>query len=199
MECISKGNARNPYEFGVKVSLAVTHKQGLIVGGRSFPGNPYDGHVLNAQLEQTTNLLQDTGRSPQQVIVDLGYRGVDGDNPGVQIIHRGKYQSLSEHERRLLKRRQAIEPLFGHTKTGHRMDRCCGRPAKPRRSPNLTPLCSPESDPPSAGWRQLPWLGVLPHEGMLPGPWLSLDDEFGCWMISFFVSRPLPGRRRRPG
>jgi len=124
VECISKGKARNPYEFGVKVSLAVTHKQGLMVGARSFPGNPYDGHVLSAQLEQTSNLLQDLGRSPKQVIVDLGYRGVDADNPGVQIIHRGKYKSLTEHEKRLLKRRQAIEPLIGHTKVDHRMDRC---------------------------------------------------------------------------
>jgi IS5 family transposase len=124
VECISKGKARNPYEFGVKVSLVVTHKQGLMVGARSFPGNPYDGHVLSAQLEQTANLLQDTGRSPKQVIVDLGYRGVDADNPGVQIIHRGKYKSLSDHEKRLLKRRQAIEPLIGHTKSDHRMDRC---------------------------------------------------------------------------
>jgi transposase, IS5 family len=124
VECISKGKARNPYEFGVKVSLVVTHKQGLMVGARSFPGNPYDGHVLSAQLEQTTNLLQDTGRAPKQVIVDLGYRGVDADNPGVQIIHRGKYKSLSDHEKKLLKRRQAIEPLIGHTKADHRMDRC---------------------------------------------------------------------------
>ena len=61
---------------------------------------------------------------PKQVIVDLGYRGVDADNPGVQIIHRGKYKSLSDHDKRLLKRRQAIEPLIGHTKADHRMDRC---------------------------------------------------------------------------
>ena len=124
MECISKGKARNPYEFGVKVSLVVTHRQGLMVGARSFPGNPYDGHVLSAQLEQTSNLLQDLGRSPKQVIVDLGYRGVDADNPGVQIIHRGKCKSLTDHEKRLLKRRQAIEPLIGHTRSDHRMDRC---------------------------------------------------------------------------
>ncbi len=26
----------------------------------------------------------------------------------------------------------------------------------------------------AAGWRQLPWPVVLPHQGMLPGPWLSL-------------------------
>ena len=97
VECISKGKARNPCEFGVKVSLAVTHKQGLMVGARSFAGNPHDGHVLSAQLEQTTNLLQDLWHTPTQVIVDLGYRGVDSDNPGVQITHRGKYKSLSDH------------------------------------------------------------------------------------------------------
>ena len=95
-----------------------------MVGARSFPGNPYDGHVLSAQLEQTTNLLQDIGRRPQQVVVDLGYRGVDADNPGVEIIHRGKYKTMSDENKRLLKRRQAIEPLIGHTKADHRTDRC---------------------------------------------------------------------------
>ena len=124
VECISKGKARKPYEFGVKVSLAVTHKRGLMVGARSFPGNPFDGHILSAQLEQTTNLMQDLGRRPTQAIVDLGYRGVDADNPGVQIIHRGKYKSLTKQQRRWLKRRQAIEPAIGHAKSDHRMDRC---------------------------------------------------------------------------
>jgi len=124
VECIGKGKARKPYEFGVKVSLVVTHKQGLMVGARSFPGNPFDGHILSAQLEQTANLLQDLGRSPTQAIVDLGFRGVDADNPGVEIIHRGKYKSLTSQQRRWLKRRQAIEPVIGHTKSDNRMDRC---------------------------------------------------------------------------
>ena len=123
-ECISKGKARKPYEFGVKVSLVVTHLRGLMVGARSFPGNPFDGHTLAAQLEQTTNLLQDLGRAPKQAIVDLGYRGVDADNPGVEIIHRGKYKSLTKQQRKWLKRRQAIEPLIGHTKSDHGMQRC---------------------------------------------------------------------------
>ena len=92
VECIGKGKARKPYEFGVKVSLAVTHKQGLMVGARSFTGNPFDGHTLAAQLEQTSNLLQDLNRAPKQVVVDLGYRGVDADNPGIEIIHRGRYK-----------------------------------------------------------------------------------------------------------
>lgn len=30
VECIGKGRARKPYEFGVKVSLVVTHKQGFM-------------------------------------------------------------------------------------------------------------------------------------------------------------------------
>ena len=124
VECIGKGKARKPYEFGVKTSIAVTHKSGLMVGARTFPGNPYDGHVLNQQLEQTTILLEDTGKSPLQVIVDLGYRGVDQDNPTVEIIHRGKYRSLTKQQRRWLKRRQAVEPAIGHLKSDHRMDRC---------------------------------------------------------------------------
>jgi IS5 family transposase len=124
VECIGKGKARKPYEFGVKVSLAVTHKAGLMIGARSFTGNPYDGHILAAQLEQTTNLLQDLGRSPTQAIVDLGFRGVDADNPGVQIIHRGRYKTMTSQHRRWLRRRQAIEPMIGHTKSDNRMDRC---------------------------------------------------------------------------
>jgi transposase, IS5 family len=124
VECIGKGKARKPYEFGVKASIAVTHKSGLMVGARTFPGNPYDGHVLNEQLEQTTILLEDTGKAPQQVIVDLGYRGVDKDNPDVEIIHRGKYKSLTKQQRLWLKRRQAVEPAIGHLKSDNRMDRC---------------------------------------------------------------------------
>ena len=123
-ECIGKGKARKPYEFGVKASIAVTHKSGLMVGARTFPGNPYDGHILNQQLEQTCILLEDTRRIPKQVIVDLGFRGVDQDNPNVEIIHRGKYKSLTQQQRRWLKRRQAVEPAIGHLKSDHRMDRC---------------------------------------------------------------------------
>jgi len=123
-ECIGKGKARQPYEFGCKVSLAVTHKQGLMVGARSFPGNPYDGHTLAAQLEQTTVLLQDIGVKPTTAIVDLGYRGVDHEVAPVQVIHRGKSKTMTDVQRRWLKRRQAIEPAIGHTKQDNGMHRC---------------------------------------------------------------------------
>ena len=124
VECLAKGKARKPYEFGVKVSLAVTHKQGLLVGAKSFPGNPYDGHTLADQLEQTNKLLENIGVKPATVVVDMGFRGVDEEVAPVNLIHRGKHKTLTSQERRWLKRRQAIEPMIGHAKSDNRMDRC---------------------------------------------------------------------------
>jgi IS5 family transposase len=124
VECLAKGKARKPYEFGVKSAVVVSHKHGLMLGARTFPGNPYDGHILNAVLEQATNLLQDHAVRLKQVVVDLGFRGVDADNPDVQIIHRGKFKSLTSQQKRWLRRRQAVEPAIGHLKSDNRMDRC---------------------------------------------------------------------------
>ena len=95
----------------------------MVVVARTFPG-PYDGHILSAQLEQTGILLEDVGRTPKQVVIDLGFRGVDADNPDVEIIHRGKFKSITNQQRRWLKRRQAVEPAIGHLKSDHRMNRC---------------------------------------------------------------------------
>jgi IS5 family transposase len=124
VECISKGKARNPYEFGVKSGIAVTHQSGLVVGARTFPGNPYDGHTLHEQIEQVNILCGDHGVAVKEAVVDLGYRGVDAANPGVLIKHRGWIRSMSDKERQQLKRRQAVEPVIGHLKSDHRMARC---------------------------------------------------------------------------
>ncbi len=48
----------------------------------------------------------------------------DKDNQNLDIKHRGKFKSMTEQERKLLKRRQAIEPTIGHLKADHRMNRC---------------------------------------------------------------------------
>ena len=124
VECISKGKARNRYEFGVKVSLAVTHQQGLIVGAKRFAGNPFDGHTLAAQIKQSNELVATSGKTIKEAYVDLGYRGVDADNPGVRVMHRGRIKSMSLIETKRLKRRQAVEPVIGHVKHDHRMIRC---------------------------------------------------------------------------
>ena len=49
---------------------------------------------------------------------------MDADNPDVQIIHRGKFKSLTSQQQRWLRRRQAVEPAIGHLKSDNRMDRC---------------------------------------------------------------------------
>ncbi|AKN99296.1 transposase [Xanthomonas oryzae] len=114
VDCMSKGKARQPYECGVKVGIAVSACKGLIVGARSFPGHPYDGDTLAEQLEQARGLLQDVDVIPQVAIVDLGYRGRDVE--GVQILHRGQAKTLT--------RRQAVEPVIGHLKQDCRLNRC---------------------------------------------------------------------------
>ena len=126
VECIGKGKARSKYEFGVKVSLAITHKSGLIVGAKCFPGTPYDGHTLQAQIAQSNALIARCGRVIKQAVVDLGFRGIDVAlaNPGVDVKHRGRIKSMTKAERKILKRRQAIEPVIGHVKHDHGMLRC---------------------------------------------------------------------------
>ena len=69
-----------------------------------------------------SDFTQNAGSTPKQVIVDLGFRGVDADNPEVEIIHRGKYKSLTKPQRRWLRHRQAVEPAIRHLKSDHRMD-----------------------------------------------------------------------------
>ena len=49
---------------------------------------------------------------------------MDWDNPGVQIIHRGKIKQLSVQQKKWLKRRQAVEPVIGHLKDDNGMRRC---------------------------------------------------------------------------
>ena len=81
MPCTPRGGmhrqrqAKKPYEFGVKVSVAVTHKQGLMVGARILHGQPMRRPTLNEQLEQATIQDRDTGAKRKQVVVDLGSAG----------------------------------------------------------------------------------------------------------------------------
>ena len=124
VECISKGKAKSTYEFGVKSSLVVTHKKGLIVGAKTFPGNPYDGHTLAEQIDQTNIILMDHDVTVKTIYADLGYRGVDESIESEKVIHRGKAKSLNKQGKKNLKRRQAIEPVIGHVKADHGMRRC---------------------------------------------------------------------------
>lgn len=118
VECIAKGKARTPYEFGVKVSVAVTAKEGVVVGMRSMPGAPYDGHTLYSQLEQVEIL---TGVRPSLALTDRGYKAAETP-PGTRLLL-SHTRRLPARLKKLLKRRQAIEPSIGHMKNDGLLDR----------------------------------------------------------------------------
>jgi IS5 family transposase len=122
VECIAKGKAHKKYEFGCKVSYVSTSQNNWIVGAQALHGNPYDGHTLECALKQSQRL---TGFNCRDVYCDGGYRGVKikGDQDyRIHLTKRGR-KRLSRSERRWLKRRSAIEPLIGHLKEDHRLNR----------------------------------------------------------------------------
>ena len=121
VDCISKGKARKRYEFGCKVSVATTHREGFVLGMRSMPGNPYDGHTLHEALEQV-EILADA--RPRRVFVDRGYRG-HGIEPatGTAVYVSGPRRGMTRALRRALRRRSAIEPTIGHMKSDGRLSR----------------------------------------------------------------------------
>lgn len=119
VECIAKGKAHKPYEFGVKVSVVSTSKESFVVGMKSLPGNPFDGHTLRASLEQMTRL---TGVQPREAYVDRGYRG-HGLTESVQVWIAGARRGVTVAIKRKLKRRNAIEPVIGHMKNDGRLGR----------------------------------------------------------------------------
>lgn len=122
--CMSKGKAHKKYEFGSKVSIVLTKKSGIAVGGYNFEKNIYDGHTLPPVLDQVKRL---TGKQPKAAIVDRGYRGVKQVDKTEIIKPNRPNKKSSPYEktkaRKRFKRRAAIEPVIGHLKDDHRLRR----------------------------------------------------------------------------
>ena len=120
VECLAKGKAQKRYEFGCKVSVASTSRGNWIVGTRALHGNPYDGHTVVGALRQVERL---SGCKPQTAFVDLGYRGHGAEHVwDIHVVPR-KRRHLAKSLRRWMNRRAAIEPVIGHLKSDHRMER----------------------------------------------------------------------------
>jgi IS5 family transposase len=117
--CISKGKARTPYEFGCKVGIAATNREGLVLAAKAFEDNPYDGHTLSGTVDQAVAM---GGVDPDRIYVDKGYRGHDYTG-SASVMIAGSRRGLTPTMRRELKRRSAIEPTIGHMKTDGRLDR----------------------------------------------------------------------------
>jgi transposase, IS5 family len=124
VECIGKGKASAPYEFGVKASIVTTNRRApggqFVLHAKALPGNPYDGHTLRDVIEDTQKL---TGCEIERAYVDKGYRGHDAQNPR-RVFISGQKRGVFGVIKRELRRRSAIEPVIGHMKSEGHLGRC---------------------------------------------------------------------------
>ena len=124
VECIGKGKASAPYEFGVKASIVTTNARApggqFVLHAKTLSGNPYDGHTLGAVIAATEQL---TGRQIERAYVDKGYRGHDTPNPR-RVFISGQKRGVFGVIKRELRRRSAIEAIIGHMKSDGHLGRC---------------------------------------------------------------------------
>jgi IS5 family transposase len=125
VECIGKGKAHRPYEFGVKISVATTlaHARGgqFVTHVKALPGNPYDGHTLKTVIPEMETLI---GNIIERLLADKGYRGHNAPpDYKFRVFTSGQKRRVTPKIKRELRRRSAIEPVIGHLKSEHRMDR----------------------------------------------------------------------------
>ena len=119
VECIANGKTNQRYEFGNKAGLVTSAKSNWILGALGFEGNPYDGHTLKDSLKQAQQM---TGVQIDQATCDLGYRGHGVEDTKVLIVPRNKRGAARELQK-WWRRRNAIEPIIGHGKSEHRLQR----------------------------------------------------------------------------
>ena len=125
MECIGKGKAHKRYEFGVKVSVATPLRRckggQFVAHVKALPGNPYDGHTLESVIPDIERTI---GAELEQVITDAGYKGHKAPpERRFRVYVAGQKRGLSDAIKRAFRRRSAVEPVIGHLKVDHRMDR----------------------------------------------------------------------------
>ncbi|WP_107328108.1 IS5 family transposase, partial [Agrobacterium pusense] len=118
VECIGKGKAHKPYEFGVKVSVATTLHRSK--GGQfalhtmALPGNPYDGHTLETVIP---DMEQTRGNELSRILADAGYRGHNApESHKFRVFTAGQKRRVTPAIKRQMRRRSAVEPVIGHLK-----------------------------------------------------------------------------------
>lgn len=125
VECIGKGKAHKPYEFGVKVSVATTLNRSkggqFALHAMALPGNPYDGHTLATVIP---DMEQTIGNELSRILTDAGYRGHNApESHKFRVFTAGQKRRVTPAIKRQMRRRSAVEPVIGHLKNEHRMDR----------------------------------------------------------------------------
>jgi IS5 family transposase len=169
VECLSKGKIGKRYEFGVKVALATTNREGLVVAMQALPGNPHDGHTLAPTLAQVERL---TGVVPTRCFVDRGYRG-HGVGDTTTVIMAGQRHGLSASLRRELRQRRQTRPQPPQGRAGRRHPRAAVRRAGHNLRLLLDAPCQASSRPAPAARRarsQVPPLASLSPKLTSSGP-----------------------------
>jgi len=121
VECICKGKVHKRYEFGCKVSMVTSSSGNWILAIEAVHGNPYDGHTLESILDQVKEYID---WQPGKAHVDRGYRshGYEGETE-IEVVDYRRIRKRTRWARMWMKRRSAIEPIFGHLKSGNLLDR----------------------------------------------------------------------------
>jgi len=127
--CIRKGKRSKPDEYGSKVLLSVDRK-GYLVSHREYFSNPSDAELLQDAVRDWETAC---GKAPLEVGADRGFHQPSYEGPVLEKVTRWSIprKGKTPHPeadrfwfKRVQRRRAAIEPITGHLKTDHRMNRC---------------------------------------------------------------------------
>ena len=144
VECIGKGKAHNlafarlrvralrvrrhcrrgsPRRQQAKLSIAtpVVRCAGgqFVLAAKALRGNPYDGHTLTSVIPHVEKMV---GYQIKRIVADKGYRGHGGPYH-LRVFVTQQKRGVTKAIKRELKRRAAVEPVIGHMKNEHRLDR----------------------------------------------------------------------------
>ena len=122
VECIGKGKARAPYEFGCKVSIATPSPSPRAASSCCTPRRCTAIPSTATRWAPFADMERNTGVEARRIHVDKGYRGHNHPNR-FRVWISGQVRRTTAAIRREMKRRAAVEPVIGHVKAEHRMDR----------------------------------------------------------------------------
>ena len=132
VSAIKKGKSHPPCEFGALVSLAM-NDDGLILSHKEYQRNVSDVKTVGSVV---TGIKENVGQTPREVAGDRGFDSAPDKQENcrrrwgvkrIAIPKKGKTPHPNSKEpwfKSALRQRVKIEPVIGHLKCDHRMNRC---------------------------------------------------------------------------